>query len=655
MIMLCLLLAFGTGSASTTFFWRDDTYEAFSQGKVEGVSISEDGELTLSPRLKVVADLGELYVWSMARDFEGNIYAGTGNEGKVFRISPKGKVELIFDSPEVAIQSLAVDGDGTVYAGSSPDGVVYRIPKGGPPSIFCHTGKQYVWALTFGGDGKLYAAAGPEGALLRVEEGKVEEIFEAPEEHIMCLMPDGRGGFYAGGAGKGLVYHVDPKGRGRALYDAEEKEVHVLAPGKDGDLYIGAMSGEEEEGEGCAVYRLEGGLARPIWRFTAPLLLTLNFLDSRELPLLVGTGKDGELHLLSSDGKRHVHLVRFKSGYPLCALKVGGDVYIGTGDGGKVYKLESAYLDTGRFTSKVYDAGAPSRWGRADWKAEVPRGTVLWLRTRSGNTEEPDETWSDWSEPLKEPGPISSPPARFLQYQLVMRSDGRRTPVVREIVLSGVQANLPPEVRSVSIEPYKVERRPREGKTSRPEQAGPPVKRGVYLVRWEAEDPNGDRLNFRVLIRPVGGKEWKVLEEELSSTSYIWDTETTADGEYELKVEASDLPSNPPDMALKGERVSRPFFVDHAAPYIEAKVHLKGRKVEIEGKVRDETTPVRGMSYALDSGKWRVVLPEDGVWDGKEERFSIKISLEPGEHSVVLRASDLMGNSGVRRAWVRVR
>lgn len=653
--MLCLLLAFGTGSASTTFFWRDDTYEAFSQGKVEGVSISEDGELTLSPRLKVVADLGELYVWSMARDSEGNIYAGTGNEGKVFRISPKGKVELIFDSPEVGIQSLAVDGDGTVYAGSSPDGVVYRIPKGGPPSTFCHTGRQYVWALTFGGDGKLYAAAGPEGALLRVEEGKVEEVFKAPEEHIMCLMPDGRGGFYAGGAGKGLVYYIDPKGRGRALYDAEEKEVHVLAPGKDGDLYIGAMSGEEEEGEGCAVYRLEGGLARPIWRFTAPLLLTLNFLDSRELPLLVGTGKDGELHLLSSDGKRHVHLVRFKSGYPLCALKVGGDVYIGTGDVGKVYKLESAYLDTGRFTSKVYDAGAPSRWGRADWKAEVPRGTELWLRTRSGNTEEPDETWSDWSEPLKKPGPIRSPPARFLQYQLVMRSDGRRTPVVREVVLSGVQANLPPEVRSVSIEPYKVERRPREGKTSRPEQAGPPVKRGVYLVRWEAEDPNGDRLNFRVLIRPVGGKEWKVLEEELSSTSYIWDTETTADGEYELKVEASDLPSNPPDMALKGERVSRPFFVDHAAPYIEAKVHLKGRKVEIEGKVRDETTPVRGMSYALDSGKWRVVLPEDGVWDSKEERFSIKISLEPGEHSVVLRASDLMGNSGVRRVWVRVR
>jgi len=101
--------------------------------------------------------------------------------------------------------------------------------------------------------------------------------------------------------------------------------------------------------------------------------------------------------------------------------------------------------------------------------------------------------------------------------------------------------------------------------------------------------------------------------------------------------------------------VSRPFFVDHAAPYIEAKVHLKGREVEIEGKVRDETTPVRGMSYALDSGEWRVVLPEDGVWDSKEERFSIKISLEPGEHSVVLRASDLMGNAGVRRVWVQVR
>lgn len=653
---MLLLLACWTAFASTTFFWREDTYEAFSQGKWEGVSLSRDGELSLAPKLELVADLGELYVWSMASDAEGNLYAGTGNEGKVFRISSDGKVELIFDSPEVGIQSLAVDGRGTVYAGSSPDGVVYRIPPDRPPSVFCRTGKQYVWALAFGEGGKLYAATGPGGALLRVEEGKAEEVFRAPEDNLVCLLPDGDGGFYAGGAGKGLVYHVDARGRTRVLYDAPEREVHALTLGNGGVLYVGAMSGEGEEAQTrCAVYRVEGGLARPIWRFKSPLLLTLNFLQSGELPLLVGTGKEGELHLLSSDGKRHLHLARMEGGYPLCALEVERGVYVGTGDLGKVYRLERAYVDTGRFTSRVYDSGAPSRWGRVMWNARSPKGTEVLLRTRSGNTEEPDETWNDWSKPLRKPGPITSPPARFLQYQIVLRSDGKKTPIVRKVVLSGVQANLPPEVRALSIGPYRAERGPGEGQPPQPKPRGVPAKRGVFLVRWEVEDPNGDRMSFRLLIRPVGEKEWKVLEDELTAPSYVWDTETTADGEYELKVEASDLPSNPPDVALTGERISRPFFVDHAAPHIEAEVHADGHKVRLEGRVWDETTPLKGLSYAVDSGKWRVVLPEDGVWDSREERFSIELSLEPGGHWVVLRALDLMENAGVRRVRVEVR
>ena len=78
---MSLLLACWTAFASTTFFWREDTYEAFSQGKREGVSLSRDGELSLAPKLELVADLGELYVWSLGRDAEGNLYAGTGNEG----------------------------------------------------------------------------------------------------------------------------------------------------------------------------------------------------------------------------------------------------------------------------------------------------------------------------------------------------------------------------------------------------------------------------------------------------------------------------------------------------------------------------------------------------------------------------------------------
>ena len=56
-------------------------------------------------------------------DSKGNIYAGTGNQGKLFRISQEGQSSLFYDSPEVSILSLAVDADDNVYAGTGPDGV----------------------------------------------------------------------------------------------------------------------------------------------------------------------------------------------------------------------------------------------------------------------------------------------------------------------------------------------------------------------------------------------------------------------------------------------------------------------------------------------------------------------------------------------------
>ena len=42
----------------------------------------------------------------------------------------------------------------------------------------------------------------------------------------------------------------------------------------------------------------------------------------------------------------------------------------------------------------VVDARRPSRWGRIEWSGEAGGGVKLSVRT--GNTEEPDNTWSDW-------------------------------------------------------------------------------------------------------------------------------------------------------------------------------------------------------------------------------------------------------------------
>ena len=203
---ILIVAAFGDGFSVTPSIWKENTQQEFEKGSPEQVCITSEGEITLAPALEEVADVDALYVWALAQDREGNLYAGTGNEGKIFKIDAKGKSALLFDSPEVGIHSLALDRKGNLYAGSSPDGIVYRITPQGQASVFCHTGERYIWALCFGSDGALYAATGDQGNILKISsEGTSEEFFNSTDDHMMCLLADEEF-LYAGSAGSGLIY-----------------------------------------------------------------------------------------------------------------------------------------------------------------------------------------------------------------------------------------------------------------------------------------------------------------------------------------------------------------------------------------------------------------------------------------------------------------
>ena len=48
-------------------------------------------------------------------------------EGRIYRVDPKGKAQIVLTSPETHILSLAIDDRGNLYAGSAPEGIVYRL------------------------------------------------------------------------------------------------------------------------------------------------------------------------------------------------------------------------------------------------------------------------------------------------------------------------------------------------------------------------------------------------------------------------------------------------------------------------------------------------------------------------------------------------
>ena len=77
---------------------------------------------------------------------------------------------LFYDSPEVSILSLTVDANDHVYAGTGPDGLIYKITgENIPPTTVLSSEEKYVWALTFDDDiGNLYAATGTAGKIYKI-------------------------------------------------------------------------------------------------------------------------------------------------------------------------------------------------------------------------------------------------------------------------------------------------------------------------------------------------------------------------------------------------------------------------------------------------------------------------------------------------------
>ena len=191
-------------------------------------------------------------------------------------------------------------------------------------------------------------------------------------------------------------------------------------------------------------------------------------------------------------------------------------------------------------------------------------------------------------------------------------------------------------------------------------------------VEWAAEDPNADRLLFKLQYRPVDAEGWLPLAEEVTDTSYEWDTQRTPDGRYVLQVTASDRLDNPGTMARTATRETDPVLVDNTPPSFDGlDVAVDGRSATLEvvttetikvagaddfddgesvtlsATVTDEFTPIRGVAYALDDAEqYEPVLPEDLIFDSTTETVSTTISdLSPGSHTLTVRAIDARGNA----------
>jgi hypothetical protein len=669
--------------------WRVSSYTEFAEGEAQRVAIEHPGNILLSPSYSVFSKIHDPAVWSLAESADGTtLYAGTGNSAKIYKLAADTKAataeaKLFADLEGNAVYALLGGKGGELFAGVSPGGNVYKINADGAVTLIGSSEQDYIWAMVQDATGDLVLATGDKGQIVKMGmDGKKKTLAKTGEKHILSLIADPSGKIYFGTAPSGWVGVLENEKKFRVLYDSELAETKALALDGEGNLYAAVVPTIQVEPKRDAPQPGPAGAASKVDKSSELVRITpagvvrvlgktpnaaVNQLFAGGTGVLVGSGDEGKLFQLGP--RQEIDLVAdFESNDILTIVKrQSGGVWIGTGNSATVIVLPLGTNKGGTYSSKALDAQVSTQWGRMTWKAGIPEGATLAFQTRSGNTKEPDKNWTDWSAPLAQPGLVTSPPGRFLQWRAKFggTAEGRSATVHEvEVVYQGF--NQPPHIDSVQVgdgSPAASESSASASSSKSTTPASKPASAKAssesastsnptsLSLSWQATDPNSDTLIYDLHYRRVGETLWKEIEKDLKAAKYTWNVGSLPDGDYEVRVIASDRLANPPAAAAMDRWRTEPIRIDKTAPEIvDWKNAAPGAGTfSVNVTAKDATSRVVSAEAVLDGDEDHLVplLPEDGILDSNEESFKITLEgLASGEHSVAVRAKDEKGNTG---------
>lgn len=673
--------------ASGAVTWTTATQAEFLKGQAVGVSVDEVGRVVAAPSVTVLHDAASPQIWSLAAGPGDTWVAGTGADGRVLR-SRNGQVATILDTAETNIYAVATAPDGRVFAASGPDGKVYVIDAAGTSKVFFDPAEKYIWALLVDRSGRVWVGAGSPAVIYRVEaDGTSNAIYKPSAAHVVSMALDGAGRVLFGTEGPGRVYRIDANDRPIALFDSGLAEIRGLAAGSDGTIFAAALAGEggSAEGTGAAaslgasnaastpaasaaparksvIFRIpSSGLPEPLWE-TSDVVYDIAMGDSGAV--LAATGPDGHLFSIRPNGTDV--LINGVDARQVTRIARSGDrLLLATANPGRVQQLGTALASPGVFMSAARDAHTGARWGAIRWEASGP----VALYTRSGNTDRPDNSWSDWSGPyaVATGTPVQSPAARYLQWKAVFTPGPSSTPAALTSVSVGyLPANTRPVVMSITVHPpgavfqkpfsddgaiagmedaVAQQRRAAQGDPlpSAPALGRRMFQKGLQTFSWRAEDGDGDRLTYTVAYRREGETAWHEWRTGWLDALIVWDTTSVPDGRYTLKVSVTDAASNTADRALSGERESLPFEIDNTPPTITLDTP-RTPATRITFTVRDAQSSIDRVEYSIGGGAFMPISPIDGVADSREEKYELALPVGTDPSRVMIRAIDLMQN-----------
>jgi hypothetical protein len=664
------------------------TFSGFNDwlgSETHGVRIGADGRLSLAPNLRRVGQLPEGVIWAAVPDGSGGAYLSAGTDGKLFHYTG-GQVKPLGQVKGGIVFALARLGQDLIVAPTG-ESKLFRVTPTGEVKPFADIEARIVWALAVEGDAVIAAGGSEKGAVLvQARSGSSRRLAElADETAFTALAPDGQGGWYLGSHGRGLVLRYSRQGdRLETLMDTPFEEVRALAQ-VDGQLYIGAdngltpkfSTGQLERREGylqadtavaarSAVIRLDRDrVPETLWQSAQSQVYALTAWKGQ---VLVGTGNRSRLFSLPL-GKVHdtdpfAVVQELGTAQATAFLPSGGDVLVVGSNPAELHLLSEAQATEGTVESRILKGAPLADWGRAYLEAETPTGTNVEFQFRTGSTETPDATWSPWTPPLRSGERPALPSSRFAQFRLRLSSTrGGATPLVETVTVHWAHRNLAPVWEGVDIMPpglvitrtappddIGIERVPLETQKLIPalgymgaEKRS--FRRAGQSFVFRVNDPNADTLEFAIRLVPDRGAPI-LLEKAWKEKFFSFDTLPVPDGRYRLEVTASDAPTAAFNATLTSTWRTAPFIIDHTPPTIsELSAVAESQGVRVRFLARDETSTLKEAAISVDGEHWLQIVPEDRVFDQKEERFDVLVPRDALRGDRILaKVTDQNGN-----------
>ena len=677
--------------SSTPYLWgiaADSKGNLYTAGGGSGSGSAKVFVIDSSGKSRTFAELEGLEIHAIVIDSKDQVYAATDPDGKIYKIGSNGKAQLFYDPHQKYIWAMVSDAKGDLFVATGDQGEIHRVTPAGSGSVFFKTEDTHARSLAIDTQGNLIVGTEPGGLILRVSpaaQGFV--LYQAPKREITAVAIAKDGAIYAAGVGnKTPASTPPPTNPAPTPLQVTPAAISIATVNPPRNPPPTLNQGAASIAGGSEVYRIDTeGAPKKAWSNSQDIVYAISF-DGQDRPLF-GTGNRGNIYRMDSDAMSTLLIDASPTQVTGFGRGRKGELYAVTGNIGRVYRIGPALEKQGTFESEVLDAGSFTYWGRIGYRGS---GGISVL-TRSGNLNRPESNWSAWAALQPDAhegstlcescggGRVTSPPARFLQYKIELSaSAGKPVSDLSEIDIAYLSKNVAPVVDEVETTPanYKFPTPVLSGTPSTsitlpalgqhrgnslssssdvPSSQTLSYSKGSIGARWSAADENGDTLVYKVEIRGVKESTWRLLKDNVKEKYLSWDSTAFPDGEYVIRVTASDAPSNPRNQALEASLESDPFLIDNTPPQIlNLAATSSGNKIDVRFVARDARSDIDRAEYSINGGEWLMAQPVTKLSDSPEEEYQLSIDRStPGEQVIAVRVTDEFENQAVDKVVVK--